>query len=292
MRANDILIVTRLIDPYLNKTVTKKKYDPQTGKMTNEVRSVIVDDGALPGNDPMMTGSQVATAQMLKGIDGNESSVDWWVEYGKRVNDKFKEGEFGIRCDTCTALAFYLLKENNCTGSITVIEQAQGKANGHWFLLVGCPEDAKIAYPDIFPRGSFVVDLWGAGVKMQRKEQNIHSAVFDPSRCVYSCGDNSLKRKVHLGGATTVPTKGQFVTDTTIAGCFGNKGRSSALKKLDTQLDLYHKNQNQPKDLADAFTDWTAKKNKRQGEDIDTIRNKEGAMTRLRSQIRWLGKPV
>lgn len=64
MRAEDISIVVNNIDPYLTKKIVKKSYDRLTGIMTDVSRDVIVDDGTLPGNDAMMTGSQIATAQL------------------------------------------------------------------------------------------------------------------------------------------------------------------------------------------------------------------------------------
>lgn len=293
MRAEDINIVTSQIDPYLAKTIVKKSYDPKSGAMNNVDRPVIVDDGALPGNDPMMTGSQIATAQLLKGIAGNDDSEAYWSEYGRRIHQSFLDGEpLGIRCDSCTALAFYLLQQNGCSGAISVIEQATGKANGHWFLLVGCPLDTPITYPDDFARGSFVVDLWGVGVKRQRDEGHAISSVLDPSSCVYSCGDNKLKRKVSHAGLTAVPNKAKFVADTTVAGCFGNKGRSSKLNTLDNKLDDYHSGAATLDDLASSFSAWIDKKSKRQGDEIDSIRNEEGQMAALRQQLRWLGKAV
>lgn len=292
-RAQDIGIVQKTIDPYLTKTVVKKSYDRSTGKMADTVNPVIVDDGALPGNHPMMTGSQGATALLLEGLKPERSSEAWWFEYGKRVHTSFEEGNpIGIRCDPCTALAFYLLRANGCTGSITVIEQAKGEANGHWFLLVGAPTDATIAFDKTFPRGSFIVDLWGAGVKTQRHEGDYDSAVFDPPECVYSCGDNSLKRRAQHAGRTTVPTTKQFVTATTVAGTFGTKSRSAALQALDTALDQYLTDKISLKNLGEMFKAWTDKKSKRQGDAIDSIRNKDGVMTSLKQQLLWLGAVV
>lgn len=292
-RAQDIAIVTRTIDPYLTKTIIKKSYDRSTGRMDNVSNPVIVDDGALPGNHPMMTGSQIATAQLLEGLKPERSSEAWWFEYGKRVHESFEGGNpIGIRCDPCTALAFYLLRANNCAGSITVVEQAKGEANGHWFLLVGAPTDAAIAYEKTFPRGSFIVDLWGAGVKKQRGEGDYDTAVFDPPECVYSCGDNSLKRRANHAGRTTVPTTRQFVTATTVAGCIGNKSRSTSLQTLDTALDQYLTDKISLKNLGDAFKTWTDKKTKRQGDAIDSIRNKDGSMSNLKQQLLWLGAVV
>jgi hypothetical protein len=293
MRAEDLAVVVSQIDPYLHKTIVKKSYDRSTGSMANVTRDVIVDDGALPGNDAMMTGSQIATAQLLEGIPGNDSHESYWMEYGRRVHQKFEDEEpIGIRCDSCTALAFYLLRRNGCSGTISVIEQAIGKANGHWFLLVGCPTDATISFPNKFPKGSFAVDLWGVGVKRQRGESASVTSVLDPASCVYSCGDNSLKRKITYNGYTTVPSTTKFVADTTIDGFFGDKSRSKALKELDAKLDQYHSGAATLDQLGSAFTAWTSKKDKRQGDDIDSIRNADGQMTALRQQLRWLGKPV
>lgn len=290
MKAQDITIVTTQIDGFLNNTITKKSYNPQTGAMADEVRPVIVDDGALPGNDPMMKSSQSDIALLLRGIPGNSSSEAWWMEYGRRVAKKFTDNEpIGIRCDTCTALAYYLLRQNGCSGSISVIEQAQGNANGHWFLLVGCPSDEPISYPNNFPRGSFIVDLWGVGVKRQRGESTSITSVFNPAECVYSCGDNALKRKIHTPGLTTVPSEANFLADTTIVGCFGNKSRSTSLKALDAKLGEYHSEQATLTQLSTAFTAWIDSKTKRQGDDIDSIRNADGQMAALRQQIRWLG---
>lgn len=213
------------------------------------------------------------------------------MEYGRRVHQKFLDDEpIGIRCDSCTALAFYLLQ--GCGGALSVIEQAKGNANGHWFLLVGCPTDATIAYRNTFPRGSFVVDLWGVGVKRQRNESTSITSVLDPSSCVYSCGDNSLKRKVHHNGFTTVPTTAAFVNDTTVPGCVGDKWRSTKLKELDAKLDQYHSGTATLDQLGAAFTAWIGKKDKRQGDDIDSIRNADGQMTALRQKLGWLGKVV
>jgi hypothetical protein len=293
MRAEDINIVTAQVDPYLTKTIVKKSLDRESGAMRNVERSVIVDDGMLPGNDPMMTGSQIATAQLLRDIPGNNAQDAYWMEYGRRIHQSFlDDAPLGIRCHSCTALAFYLLRHNGCSGSISVIEQAKGNANGHWFLLVGSPTDAPIGFPDTFPRGSFVVDLWGVGVKRQRGESTSITSVFDPSSCVYSCGDNSLKRKINHAGATTVPSTAAFVTSTTVAGCIGDKSRSGKLKALDTKLDEYHAGTATLDDLAAAFTAWIGKKDKRQGDEIDSIRNADGQMAALRQQLRWLGKAV
>lgn len=293
MRAEDLGIVVNQIDPYLHKTIVKKSYNRESGAMANVSRDVIVDDGALPGNDAMMTGSQIATAQLLDGIPGNDSAESYWMEYGRRVHQKFEDGEpIGIRCDSCTALAFYLLRRNGCSGTISVIEQAIGKANGHWFLLVGCPTDVVIGYPDKFPRGCFAVDLWGVGVMRQRAQTASVTSVIDPASCVYACGDNVLKRKVTHAGFSTVPTTAKFVSDTTIDGFFGDKTRSKALKELDAKLDQYHSGAASVDQLGNAFTAWTGKKDKRQGDDIDSIRNADGQMAMLRQQLRWLGKPV
>ncbi|MFL6674170.1 MAG: hypothetical protein ACJ8LG_12885 [Massilia sp.] len=290
MRAADINLVVTHIDPYLNRTIVKKSYNRETGAMADQHRFVIVDDGALPGNDAMMTGSQIATAQLLDGIAGNDDSAAYWHEYGRRVHQSFVGGTpIGIRCDSCTALAFYLLRQNGCSGNISVIEQAIGKANGHWFLLVGAPKGAPISFDSNFPRGSFVVDLWGVGVKRQRGESHSITSVLDPSSCVYSCGDNKLKRKVTHDGTTTVPSKASFVSDTTVAGCIGDKSRSTKLKALDDKLDEFHASTATLDQLGNAFTAWIDKKTKRQADDIDSIRNADGQMTALRQQLRWLG---
>ena len=152
--------------------------------------------------------------------------------------------------------------------------------------------ETPLAYPDGFARGSFVVDLWGVGVKRQRGEGHAISSVLDPSSCVYSCGDNKLKRKVSHAGLATVPNKARFVADTTVAGFFGDKGRSSKLKALDNKLDDCHSGAATLDDLANSFTAWIDNKSKRQGDEIDSIRNKEGQMAALRQQLRWLGKAV
>ncbi|QDV33956.1 hypothetical protein [Tautonia plasticadhaerens] len=290
MRAFDINLVRNLIDPYLFRTITKKVYDPSNGVMRDEVRPVIVDDGALPGNDPMMKSSQSDTALLLRGLGGTNTSQDWWYEYGRRIHDRFQNtGPMGIRCDSCTALAFYLLRSNGCSGAITVIEQAKGNATGHWFLLVGCPDDATIQYRDRFPRGCFGVDLWGIGVRRQRGETTSTTSVLDPALCCYSCGDNSLRRKIHREGLTTVPTKGDFYHRTTVPGCIGNKTRSSRLKALDSTLQGYERGTTSVDQLARTFKAWADRKPTLLDGEIDSIRNAEGQMTALRQSIRWLG---
>ncbi|WP_169978767.1 hypothetical protein [Tautonia rosea] len=293
LRLFDINLVRNLIDPYLFRTITKKVYNPTSGAMRNEVRPVVVDDGALPGNDPMMKSSQSDTALLLQGMGQNTVSESWWFEYGRRVHQRFQNvGSMGIRCDTCTALVFYLLRSNNCRGAITVIEQAQGNANGHWFLLVGCPKDAAIQYRDRFPRGCFAVDLWGVGVKRQRNETTSTTAVLDPASCCYSCGDNSIKRKVHRDGLTTVPSGRDFVRDTTVPGFIGNKWRSSKLKALDARLNDYQKGTATVDQLASAFKAWADKKPTLLDGEIDSIRDREGQIRALREQIQWLGGTV
>ncbi|WP_144240833.1 hypothetical protein [Dyella japonica] len=293
MRAEDINIVANHLDPYLHRTIIKKSYNPGTGRMADVSRSVIVDDGALPGNDPMMTGSQVATAQLLVGIPGNDSQESYWLEYGRRIHQRFVDNEpLGIRCDSCTALAYYLLRTNGCSGHISVIEQAKGNANGHWFLLVGCPPGAAISYQNNFPRGSFVVDLWGVGVKRQRAESHSLTSVIDPASCIYSCGDDSLKRKINYAGSVTVPSQASFVAETTVSGCFGDKSRSAKLKALDGMLGQYHAGTATLEQLATTFTGWINNKDKRQGDAIDSIRNATGKMAELRQSLRWLGRAV
>jgi hypothetical protein len=292
-RAFDIGLVRTYVDPYLSRTITKKSYDLSTGRMVDVPRNVIVDDGVLPGNDAMMTGSQIATAQLLRGIPEADSTEGYWLEYGRRTYQRFLEdGPFGLRCDTCTALAFYVLRHHGFTGAISVIEQAIGKANGHWFLLAGCPPDETIAYKSNFPRGSFVIDLWGVGVMRQRGESTSDTSVIEPSSCVYSCGDNRLQRKVHVNGQTTAPSAAKFISATTVPGCFGNKSRSTALKALDSRLGQYHSGKATLDQLGLAFTAWINKKAQRKSEDIVSIRNADGAMRKLREQMIWLGKVV
>jgi len=55
-------------------------------------------------------------------VQGDSNSELYWYDYGRLVREAMP---MGIRCDACTALAFYLLK-GNVSGSITVIEQDQG----------------------------------------------------------------------------------------------------------------------------------------------------------------------
>lgn len=290
MKQHDARIGLNFIDKYLRKTIVKKSYNPDTGSMTDQEYPVIVDDGKLPGNHPMMKSSQSDTALLLRGIPGSDSSEQYWLEYGRRVADSFSADKpIGIRCDSCTALAFYLLRQNGCRASITVIEQAKGNANGHWFLLVGCDNQETITYQGGFPRGSFVVDLWGVGVQMQRNTGKYRNSVIDPALCIYDCNDNKLTRKVYSKGETTVPTKKSFIRSTTISGCLFNKSRGKSLKALDKKLDDYHCNRASLHDLAQAFNYWVRDKRTRQGAQIDSIRNAQGQMNALRRNIRWLG---
>lgn len=285
----DSNIVATQIDPYLRKTLTLKSYDRNSGKMADTIRPVIVDDGRLEGNDPLMKSSQSRTALLINEVNGNNSSELYWYDYGRLVNGKFQSGEpMGIRCDTCTALAFYLLRQNGCSGSITVIEQDKGNANGHWFLVVGCPEAVDIAYPDKFPRGSFIIDLWGVGVKEQRGEHHAATSVINPPACVYSCQANKLTKKIYFPGINTLPTKEEFVGETTVPGCVGEKTRSGKLKTLDQALDDFHKRKIDIGAVNTALQAWIGAKSKRQVDEIDSIRNKDGAMDRLRTQVQWL----
>ena len=288
----DLTIVGNFIDPYLEKTLKLKTVDdPTTGKMTDTERPVITDDGKLPPNDPLMTNSQGRTALLLNGMQGNTSTELYWYEYGRRVQEKFQNNEpMGIRCDTCTALAFFLLRREGCSGSITVIEQDEGKADGHWFLLVGCPQETNIVYPDKFPPGCFVVDLWGVGVKTQRGDTStftIGKSAVNPARCVYSCTANKLTKKIYFPGITTptLPTKDQFVEETTVPGIVGDKSRSRELLALDRALDNFHKRIVGGDAVNTALQAWIGAKSKRQGDEIVSIR-KEG-IERLRTQINW-----
>jgi len=294
MQRFDMGLVVNHVDPYLALRVVKKSYNPDTGVMGDVQRWVIVDDGLLLRNDAMMTNSQVTTAQVLRGLAGPNNTEGYWMEYGRRVHEEFVAGRpFGLRCDSCTALAFYLLRHNGFTGSLAVIEQGTGNATGHWFLLAGCPADALIGYPDRFPRGSFTIDLWGTGVLQQRGVIVGGSSLASPARCIYDCGNNGLTRKVYFPGATTVPTTASFVRDTTVAGCWwGNKSRSAALQVLDRRLDEYHRGAATLIQLGAAFTAWLGEKAQRRGAVIDTIRDADGAMTRLRRQLGWLGRAV
>ena len=286
----DLTIVGTYIDPYLAKTLNLKSTAPD-GKMTDTERPVITDDGKLAFNDPLMTNSQSQTALLIRGVQGNDSTEQYWSEYGRLVHEKFQRDEpMGIRCDTCTALAFYLLRENGCTGSITVIEQDRGNANGHWFLLVGCPKETDIAYPADFPRGCFVVDLWGVGVKTQRGETGtftIGKSAVNPARCVYSCTANKLTKKIYVEGITTptLPTKEQFVRETTVPGIVGDKSRSGELQALDRALGNFHTGSGDINAVKTALQAWIGAKSKRQGDEIVSIR-KEG-IERLRTQINW-----
>ena len=289
----DLNVVKAQIDPYLAKTLKLKSYDPESGNMANTERPVITDDGKLPPNDPLMTNSQSRTALLIGGVQGNPNSEHYWSEYGRLVHEKFQKDEpMGIRCDTCTALAFYLLK-GNVSGSITVIEQNQGKANGHWFLLVGCPKETDIKYPNEFPRGCFVVDLWGVGVLAQRKTRPGETSLVFPPKCIYDCGaGNTLTKKIYVEGITTLPTKEQFVRETTVPGLIADKSRSGELQALDRALDNFHKRSGDINAVNTALQAWIGAKSKRhqgpQGEVIESIRNKDKYMESLRTQVQWL----
>ena len=296
MRNEDINIVKVHIDPYLQMTIAgKKNYNRETGVMTDSpARPVIVDDGKLPGDDVMMKGSQSDTALLLRGVPGNNALESWWMEYGRRVHERFTDGNpMGIRCDTCTALAFYLLRTHNCGGSISVIEQAQGNANGHWFLLVGSQADEELAFPAQFPRGSFVVDLWGVGVKRQRGESHSLTSVIDPPSCVYSCGDNQLKTKIFRPGSTTLPTEAAFKLDTFVQGWVGDKWRSLKLKAIDSKLNDFHKNSATGAEVAAAYRAWVAAKDSKYDEGpSESVRNQRGQLTALAANLTWLGVAV
>jgi hypothetical protein len=296
MRAADVNIIRTFIDPYLNMTIQKRIRNPQSGVMANALFPVIVDDGMLVGNHPMMTGSQIAVAQLLKAgaVGGNRSSIAYWREYGRLVFEKFRDGEpLGLRCDSCAALAYFILTERNCSASISVVEQSQGNANGHWFLLLGAAENAGIAYPSDFPYGSLVVDLWGVGVLRQRHLTNQITSVVKPATCIYSTGNNVLKiRATRLGHTVSIPTRIDFVNATTVRGWISLKERSVQLRNLDDVLDKFHIGEATLLELANAFKGWVNDKAKRQGPNIDSIRNATGKITELRDQLRWLGQDV
>jgi hypothetical protein len=160
---------------------------------------------------------------------------------------------------------------------------------------VGCPETTDIAYPNKFPRGCFVVDLWGVGVKTQRKETGtftIGKSAVNPAWCIYKCTANQLTKKIYFPGITTLPTKEQFVRETTVPGLIADKSRSGELQALDRALDNFHKRGVGIDAVDMALQAWIGAKSKRhqgpQGEVIESIRNKDKYMESLRTQVQWL----
>lgn len=295
MRNGDIAIVQNHIDPFLYETIEgKKTFDRAQRRLVNlPTQHVIVDDGALPNDHVMMKGSMSDTALLLQGMpDKATGSPNYWMEYGRRIAERFRDGRpMGIRCDSCTALAFYLLRTHGCSGQISVIEQAEGKSTGHWFLLVGAHPEELLAYPNTFPRGSFVVDLWGVGVKRQRGENQSNTSVLDPPSCVYSCGNNQLKVKVSYPGWRTLPSKKLFKGETYQSGWFGDKWRSSKLKTLDGKLEKFHKGQASVQDVRTAFATWVQAKEKKysdRGGATQSMRITQDLLDAFRDNFRWV----
>lgn len=298
MRAEDITIATAHIDPYLNMAINgKRKYNRETQILEPAVaRPVIVDDGRLPRDDVMMTSSQADTALLTTSpaLPGNNASDEWWMAYGQRIHQRFADGNpMGLRCDACTALAYFLLRTHGCSGSIAIVEQAQGNANGHWFLLIGSQENETLKFPRKFPRESFVVDLWGVGVKRQRGELNSISSVVTPASCVYSCGDNRLRIRAFTAGATTLPTMSAFKSDTFVKGWIGDSWRSSKLKALDNALNEFHENNVEASAVAAAYLAWReAKSEKYDAGPAESMRNTDGQITSLGAKFAWIGHPL
>src|SRR5580692_12300780 len=122
--SEDLAQVVTLIDPYLEETLQLKTVDdPATGRMVEREYKVIVDDGRPDAIQPLMRSSEGRTAALMTQVQGDSNSEHYWYEYGRLVHEKFQSNQpMGIRCDACTALAYFLLK-GNVSGSITVIEQ-------------------------------------------------------------------------------------------------------------------------------------------------------------------------
>lgn len=153
----------------------------------------IVDDGALEPTDSAMQmsmahGTQFVLHARSKGFKkAVHTDPKWWLTYGEWINDRNeKKTDTKIRCDGCTALAFYLIHKMYPKLPVHVVEQGTGNAVGHWFILVGDPASKAIQYNEDWGGDCFVVDLWGAYVLQSRGTDKKADAVVSPARCLYS----------------------------------------------------------------------------------------------------------
>lgn len=166
-----IELAKKLIDPLLART--------------------IVDDGdRSEGNAKLMKKSEGDAVMFQMKLKGKKPpSKEYFLALGALVEDN---DSAAIRCDGCTALALHVLAtEKKFKGDLYIVEQGKGNATGHWFVLAGKPTELK--YGKDMGAGCFVIDLWGAYVSALRKGKKAKTAVYYPAKCIYDCGDNTLK---------------------------------------------------------------------------------------------------
>jgi hypothetical protein len=165
--APNIDSIRTLIDPLL-----------KTGRVVNEL------DKEQVSSLENARANAAAIQIVLKyyGLDKISDSKHW-IAKGKLLH---ANSSVPFVCDGSAAIAFYILYTAPSVGChLAIVEQGQGNANGHWYVMA-YKDNASVTAKD----GMCVVDLWGANF------MNLKSAV--QSQPFVTLSDDEKKNKAQI----------------------------------------------------------------------------------------------